>query len=105
MFDRALKLVRQYHRLNQVRMADRLDISPSYLNEIEKGKKTPSLELLEKYAAMIGIPVSSLIFLAEEPEGGSGNVKNVVVDKVFRILEWIADSEQQENSKDRIYSA
>ena len=62
MFDRALKLVRQYHRLNQVQMAEKLDISPSYLSEIEKGKKTPSFELLEKYAGMIGVPVSSLLF-------------------------------------------
>lgn len=104
MFDRALKLVRQYHRLNQVEMAKRLDISPSYLSEIEKGKKTPSFELLEKYASLIGIPVSSLVFLAEELQDNSGKVKTAVVDKVLKILEWIADSEQEEGKKGRLYS-
>ncbi|MEO9625344.1 MAG: helix-turn-helix transcriptional regulator [Qipengyuania citrea] len=104
MFDRALKLVRQYHRLNQVEMAKRLDISPSYLSEIEKGKKTPSFELLEKYASLIGIPVSSLVFLAEELEADNGKVKTAVVDKVLKILEWIADSEQEDGKKGRLYS-
>ena len=104
MFDRALKLVRQYHRLNQMEMAKRLEISPSYLSEIEKGKKSPSLELLEKYAALVGVPVSSLVFLAEELKGESTNVKSVVVDKVLKILEWIADSEQSDNKKGRLYT-
>lgn len=104
MFDRALKLVRQYHRMNQVQMADRLQISTSYLSEIEKGKKTPSFELLEKYAALIGVPVSSLIFLAEELESDSKNIKTTVVDKVFKILEWIADSEQQDSEKGHLHT-
>ena len=104
MFDRALKLVRQYHRLNQVEMAKRLDVSPSYLSEIEKGRKTPSFELLENYASLIGIPVSSLVFLAEELEAESGTVKTAVVDKVLKILEWIADSEQQSGKGGRLYS-
>lgn len=103
MFDRALKLVRQYHRLNQVQMAQRLDISPSYLSEIEKGKKTPSFDLLEKYALIIGIPVSSLVFLAEEIESGDSQVKSAVVDKVLKMLEWIADSEEGGESG-RLYS-
>lgn len=104
MFDRALKLVRQYHRLNQVEMARKLEISPSYLSEIESGKKTPSLDLLEKYAAVIGIPVSSLVFLAEELGSDGSQVKLAVVDKAFKILEWIADSEQETAKKGSFYS-
>lgn len=98
MFDRALKLVRQYHRLNQVQMSAKLDISPSYLNEIERGKKTPSFELLEKYADLVGVPVSSLVFLAEEIDSSPSKLKTAVVDKIFRMLEWIADSEQVESN-------
>jgi len=105
MFDRALKLVRQYHRMNQSQMAKRLDISPSYLSEIEKGKKTPSLDLLEKYAEVIGIPVSSLVFMAEELSGDQPRVKSLVVDKSLKILEWIADSEQGQEEDRRPYSA
>lgn len=104
MFDRALKLVRQYHRLNQMEMAKRLEISPSYLSEIEKGKKVPSFELLEKYAALLGVPVSSLVFLAEELKDDSGKMKTLVVDKVLKILEWIADSEQSEDKSNSLYT-
>lgn len=104
MFDRALKLVRQYHRLNQMQMAKRLQISSSYLSEIEKGKKAPSLELLEKYALLLGVPVSSLVFLAEELNSESTSVKTVVVDKVLKILEWIADSEQSDSKNGRLHT-
>ena len=106
MFDRALKLVRQYHRLNQVRMAEKLQISPSYLNEIERGKKTPSLELLNKYAEIAGIPVSSLMFLAEElRDNGHAPVKRFMADKVLRMLEWIADSEENPEARTELHSA
>lgn len=105
MFDRALKLVRQYYRLNQVQMANRLDISPSYLNEIEKGKKSPSLDLLEKYADLIDIPVSSLVFMAEEIEDNKKGIKSLVVDKALKILEWIADSDEEKIKNDCKYSA
>jgi transcriptional regulator with XRE-family HTH domain len=98
MFDRALKLVRQYHRLNQLQMADKLSISPSYLSEIEKGKKAPSLDILEKYAQILGMPVSSLIFMAEELSGDQPRVKGLVFDKALKILEWIAESDQDESS-------
>ncbi|MCZ7597545.1 MAG: helix-turn-helix domain-containing protein [Gammaproteobacteria bacterium] len=49
MIGTALRLVRDYHRLDQRELAGKLGISPSYLSELEKGKKKPSLELLEKY--------------------------------------------------------
>lgn len=100
MFDRALKLVRQYHRLNQIQMASKLGISPSYLSEIEKGKKVPSLDIIEKYADIIGIPTSSLIFIAEELSGDQPRAKKFLVGKALRIMEWIADSEQ-DHQEDR----
>ena len=61
----ALRLVRVFHDLNQSTLAERLEISKSFLSEIESGKKTISLELLNKYAEIFNMPVSSLMFFAE----------------------------------------
>ena len=65
----ALRLVRVFHDMNQTTLAERLQISKSYLSEIESGKKQVTLELLQKYADTFGMPLSSLLFFAEQVEG------------------------------------
>lgn len=42
-----------------------LDLSKSYISEIENCKKVPTLEVIKKYADYIGVPCSSIIYLAE----------------------------------------
>lgn len=52
MYDRALKLIRQYHRLSQAELADKLGLSRSFVSELEKaGGKKPSIDVLERYAS------------------------------------------------------
>lgn len=95
MFGRALKTARQYHRLSQSDLAERIGISKSYLNEIERGHKEPSLDVLRKYSTFFDVPMSSLMLFAEK--AGSGRVERARVfaaDKVLRMLEWIAEGEE-----------
>lgn len=81
-----LKAVRQYHRMGQKELADELGISAAHLCWIEKGKKTPTLEILSSYSRIFGIPLSSLIYFAEESES---KVKKPISEKVFKMLEWL----------------
>ncbi len=92
MFDRALKVVRQYHRLSQSDFADRIGISRSYVNELENGKKEPSIEILRKYSEFFDIPMSSLMLFAEGTDNGKAdNVRLFAADKILRMLEWLSD--------------
>lgn len=87
---RALKLIRTYHNLKQKDLADRLDISPSHLSEIESGTKPVSYELLEKYAAQFKMPVSSITLFAEDPRGNASPAfQALVAEKAVKLLEWI----------------
>ena len=91
MFGEALRLVRSFHDVNQSELADSLGISRSYLSEIESGKKTPSLELLQRYSAHFNIPLSSLVLFSEnsgEPQRGL-KVKTMLGEKAIAILQWI----------------
>lgn len=100
MFDRALRVVRQYHRLSQSDLADRLGISRSYLNEIEKGKKEPSLDILKRYSEYFDISVSSLMFFAENSDQSSlGVIREFTADKVLRMLEWLSEGMDDEDAK------
>jgi transcriptional regulator with XRE-family HTH domain len=92
MYDRALKLIRQYHRLSQAELADALHLSRSFVSEIEKPKgKKPSIDVLERYAAHFRIPVSSLLLFAEQSDAPNfGEVsRTFAAEKVLKMLEWL----------------
>ena len=88
----ALRLVRVFHDMTQSALAEKLEISKSYLSEIEKGeKKKVSLELLEKYSGIFNIPMSSLLFFAEQLDESRGEkARKVVATKVLKMLDWVA---------------
>jgi transcriptional regulator with XRE-family HTH domain len=97
MYDRALKLIRQYHRLSQAELADKLGLSRSFISELEKpnGKKA-SIDVLERYAAFFKIPLSSLLLFAERAGAGAGGfrerTRTFAADKVLRMLEWVEET-------------
>lgn len=100
MFGQALKLLRRYQGLNQSALAEKLDISRSYVSELESGNRTPSLDLLGRYAEIFKIPVSSLVFFAEaleDKEDISNRLdaaKGIVAKKVIALLTLLdTDSE------------
>lgn len=93
MIHRALRLLRSYHGMKQTELAKRLGISNSYLSEIESesSEKTPSLELLTKYAEVFKIPVSSILLFSETMEQGpsaADKIRRAAADKILRVLEW-----------------
>jgi transcriptional regulator with XRE-family HTH domain len=95
MINRALKLLRTYHQLTQVELASRLEISNSYLSEIEKGVKSPSIDLLNKYSNIFNMPVSTILLFSENIDDKKSITKNKIrvsaADKLLKILEWLAD--------------
>ncbi len=87
----ALRLVRVFHDMNQTTLAERLQISKSYLSEIESGKKQVTLDLLQKYAEIFGMPLSSLLFFAEQVESGARErLRSSIAGKVIKMLDWMA---------------
>ncbi|WP_395373714.1 helix-turn-helix domain-containing protein [Marinicella sp. W31] len=85
MIGTTLQLVREYHRLSQKALAQKLGISASYLSELEKNKKKPNLTLLQKYQSEFDLPASSLIYIQEALDNGRGDG---IVNKALKILEW-----------------
>jgi transcriptional regulator with XRE-family HTH domain len=73
-------------------MAARLQIAPSYLSEIEKGKKEPTLSILKKYSEEFAIPMSSILFFSEHMEDGvaAGRLRTAISGKVLKLLDFIA---------------
>jgi len=105
MYDRALKLIRQYHRLSQAEVADKLGLSRSFVSELEKpnGKKA-SIDVLERYANFFKIPLSSLLLFAERSSAGGFREKSrtFAADKVLKMLEWVEETTRDDAHADRV---
>jgi transcriptional regulator with XRE-family HTH domain len=65
MINEALRMIRVTEGYNQTEAAQLLGISNSYLSELEAGKKSPTIELLNKYAAAFNLPASRILFFSE----------------------------------------
>ena len=96
MLNEALRLIRAYHDISQTQLSIDLAISNSYLSEIENSKKTPSLELLNKYSKYFDIPVSSLMFFSEtlDDKKITDKLRVGAAKKIISILQW---NEQRNN--------
>lgn len=96
----ALRLVRSFHDMNQIELAQRLGISRSYLSELESGKKMPSLDLLDNYAKTFEIPVSYLLVFCETLEDGeaASKVRSVATEKALKVLNWIESIRNKNDS-------
>lgn len=94
MYDRALKLIRQYHRMSQAELADALDLSRSFVSELEKpGGKKPSIDVLERYSSFFKIPLSSLLLFAERSSSSfPERSRSFAANKVLKMLEWLEET-------------
>lgn len=102
MIHKALKVIRQFHGITQVELANNLGISKSHLSEIESGKKTVTLNLLEAYSKKFDIPVSSLVFFSESI-GDEGKIPKKIrlafTGKIIELMEWLNNKDESKKIK------
>lgn len=91
MLNEALKQIRLFQNLKQVELANELKISKSYLSEIESGRKSVSMDLLNKYAEVFSVPASSLLVFSENIgiEKPSNGFRLKCASKIIKAMEWV----------------
>jgi len=94
MLNEALRLLRVFHDLNLSELSEKLNISASYLSEIENGKKQPTLDLISKYAELFNTTPSSILFFSEDinKDKRKTNFKDILRKKTIRFLQSIEDA-------------
>lgn len=85
MIQDALRTLRSYNTLRQNELAKKLEISASFLCEIETGRKLPNLKLLQKYAEIFEIPISDIFYLQDAID----NNLSALNESIFKIIEWL----------------
>ncbi|WP_295394428.1 helix-turn-helix transcriptional regulator [uncultured Thiodictyon sp.] len=94
MIGKALRTMRVFHDLTQKDLAEKLEISTSHLSEIESGKKSPTLSLLERYANVFNIPISSILFFSENMDLENPRLEKarvMISSKVLALLNFITE--------------
>lgn len=79
--NRILKMLRLVEDISGSALAKQLGLSPSYISEIEKGQKNPTLRVLEAYGQFFGISPADLLYLQE------GNLHASNTELLFKVLE------------------
>jgi transcriptional regulator with XRE-family HTH domain len=101
MLNRALKIVREVHRMKQGELADSLGISKSYLSELERGEKKVSLGVLNKYANTFDVPASTFLSFMEALEGES-EARRARAEKLLSVLSWTIENDPAEAEEDKL---
>ena len=90
MLGEALRLIRVFHDYKISSLSNELGVSSSYISEIENNKKTPSIEILDKYSAFFDIPVSAIMFFAEDIEKDKDEpIKKYMRKSIIRFMKMI----------------
>lgn len=66
-YGRAIRIVRTAHGLSKAELARQLTIGASHLSLIERGKRQPSVDVLDEISTVLRIPPHLLALLASEP--------------------------------------
>ena len=96
----ALRLLRIFNGYKSAELAKKLELSQSYVSELENGKKQPTMEVLDKYAKVFEMKKSTLMLFAESLEGEE--IKNDKKQRIARagmkllkILEKVVEFENE----------
>jgi transcriptional regulator with XRE-family HTH domain len=67
-YGRALRMVRLARRLTQKELGEVAGVGQGYVSQIENGKRTPSLEVLEVVANRLEVSLHLIVLLASDEE-------------------------------------
>jgi transcriptional regulator with XRE-family HTH domain len=91
MLNESLRLIRVFHDMKLTDLSKDLGVSVSHLSEVEKGKKNPSLKLIEKYAKVFDIKPSAIMSFSEDietPKPGS-KLKSSIRANMVKFLQYV----------------
>lgn len=99
MLNELLRLMRVFHDLTQKELAEKLGISKSHLSEIESGKKTPTLALLESYSQVFKIPVWVILFFSEaNNDVDTEKLRGIIASNTLSLMQLIAERSGRNNA-------
>lgn len=103
MINKALRVFRQYSELTQLELSNKLEITKNELIEIEKGTKTPSIDILKRYSKVFDVSLESLFFFSENLNRSEKEIPKkfrlFLSDKIIKAMEWKVRKNEEKSLK------
>ncbi len=84
---RFLRLHAKGGKLTQERLAERADISVSFLSMIERGERSAHMETLAHLAQALGVPIWELFRERGRPSAGNAKSVDPIVEPLLKFIE------------------
>jgi transcriptional regulator with XRE-family HTH domain len=94
---KALKLCRTQKGITKTELAEKADLSISYLSLLEQGKRDPNLSTINKLCIALNIPASIFMFLASDVNELNGISKELAEKISLTALQMMAANVNETN--------
>ncbi len=86
-------------------LSEKSQVSKSYINEIEKGKKTPSNDILNKLSEGFNLDIKDLLFLDKYHDSLIGKKEKLEIYRMLllKTLETYEEKEVKNTNKNFLY--
>ncbi|MDP8525488.1 helix-turn-helix domain-containing protein [Bacillus subtilis] len=92
-----IKAIRKERKLTQVQLADKANLSRSYLADIERDRYNPSLSTLESVAGALGVQVSAIVgeenLIKEDPAQYNAKEEKDIAKRMEEIRRDLENSD------------
>ena len=94
---KVLRLFRIARDMTVKELADSMNVSSSYICDVERGVRNPSLETYQKYSEALRVPLSTIIFFDEEITNYGYNYRKLLIS----ILQNVDSLEERTKEKEQ----
>lgn len=88
-----IRALRKTSGLSQEQLALRADINASYMGQVERGEKNPTIDVLSKISSALGMPLEQIIRIDTQPK--LQDKDNPISDKIAHQLNGLSLKEQE----------
>jgi len=87
MVNEVLRLLRVYNDMKSSDLAEKMNLSSSYISELESGKKKVSIDIINKYSNFFEIPSSSILLMSESLDRKPQDLKHKISRALLLMLQ------------------
>jgi transcriptional regulator with XRE-family HTH domain len=92
-----IRQLRKINKMTQEQLADKADLHFTYIGEIERTEKNPTITSLEKIAKAFNISLTELVSFPDEKPGVGSNI--VTLKRALKLLDFAKELGKTEIEK------
>lgn len=90
-----IRLLRKKRGLSQEQLAFRAEINASYMGQVERGEKNPTIDVLSKIALALQTPLEKMVNVVSSPDSADEPVDEGYATKIVHQLNGLSLKEQE----------